>query len=107
MKNTFLSLIVISVVSHVILSGHLQGFSEPISESGEALSDPYQIGYRLPEDAVVTYPNSNPLRQALRLIPKAAIQNGRLELVGSIPNKSWRDLSFILFEMAEERGLFF
>ena len=73
MKNTFLSLIVIAVVSLVMLSGHLQGFSESISESGVALPDPYQIGYRLPEDAVVTYPNSNPLRQALRPIPKAAV----------------------------------
>lgn len=73
MKNTFTSLIVIFLVLIVVISGHLQGSTESVPESGVAFSDPYQIGYRLPEDAVVTYPSSNPLRQALRPIPKMAV----------------------------------
>ncbi|MEO0795803.1 MAG: glycoside hydrolase family protein [Verrucomicrobiota bacterium] len=36
-------------------------------------NDEYEIGYQLPEDAVITYPNSNPLRDSLKPVPASAV----------------------------------
>lgn len=44
-----------------------------IKERGHRLLDEYEIGYKLPADAKLTYPDSNPLRDALKPVPETAV----------------------------------
>ncbi|MGC6424166.1 MAG: sulfatase-like hydrolase/transferase, partial [Lentimonas sp.] len=51
----------------------LQHLNVIIDGLGHRLHDEYEIGYKLPEDAKVTYPDSNPLRNALKPVPESAV----------------------------------
>ncbi|MGJ8638228.1 MAG: sulfatase-like hydrolase/transferase [Opitutaceae bacterium] len=44
-----------------------------IDERGHRILDDYEIGYKLPDDAVVTHSDSNPLRDALLPVPETAV----------------------------------
>lgn len=50
-----------------------RAFKTIVTEHGHRTVDEYAVGYTLPEDAVVTYPDSNPLRDALRPVPETAV----------------------------------
>ncbi|MGC6505422.1 MAG: sulfatase-like hydrolase/transferase, partial [Coraliomargaritaceae bacterium] len=50
-----------------------KNLSRILKGRGQRLYAEYEVGYQLPEDARITYPNSNPLRDSLKPIPTTAI----------------------------------